>query len=165
MERQYFNQALSDFISDAAYGGAVRHLAALGHTVGQIVQELDFPISEDRAGAVVWRYYLEEGIILLDEPRQGHANPKVSYVREYGKNGIPHFRRVVEQASQPQGEYCPCDFGRERQQDQESFLRKLDCLQRSDRAYILGLPWPLQRVYHIKDERMGRIMEKLGGQQ
>ena len=113
----------------------------------------------------MWRYYLEEGIILLDEPRQGHANPKVSYVREYGKNGIPHFRRVVEQASQPQGEYCPCDFGRERQQDQEGFLRKLDCLQPSDRAYILGLPWPLQRVYHIKDERMGRIMEKLGGQQ
>ena len=83
MERQYFNQALSDFISDAAYGGAVRHLAALGHTVGQIVQELDFPISEDRAGAVVWRYYLEEGIILLDEP--------LNYMDVY-------FRRQLESA-------------------------------------------------------------------
>lgn len=162
MERQYFNQALSDFVGDAAYGGAIRHLAALGHTVGQIVKELDFPISEERAGAAVWRYYLEQGIIRLEEPGQGCANPKVSYVREYGKNGIPHFRRVVEQATQPQGEYCPCDFGRERQRDEEAFFQKLACLQSSDRAYILGLPWPPQRVYHLKDERMGRIMDALG---
>ncbi len=161
MGRQYFNQALSDFVNDAAYGGAIRHLASLGHTVGQIVKELDFPISEERAGAAVWRYYLEQGIILLEEPDQGKAIPKVSYVREYGKNGIPHFRRVLEQPSRPQGKYYPCDFGKRRHQDEKAFLQELGCLQERDRAYILGLPWPPQTVYHIADERMGRIMGTL----
>lgn len=162
MGRQYFNQALSDFISDAAYGGAIRHLAGLGRTVEQIIKELDFPISKERAGAAVWRYYLEQGIILLEEPSQGQANHKVSYVREYGKNGIPHFRRVVEQVSQPQGEYYPCDFGKKRQEDEKGFFQELAFLQQDDREYILGLPWPAQTVYHIADERMGRIMHALG---
>ena len=32
-----FNKALSNFINDAAAGGAVRHLADLGYSISQIV--------------------------------------------------------------------------------------------------------------------------------
>jgi hypothetical protein len=30
-----------------------------------------------------------------------------------------------------------------------------------DRDYILGLPWPLQTVWHVADERMIRIRKVL----
>lgn len=161
MEHQYFHQALADFAGDMAYGGAIRHFADLGYTVEQIVKELDYPISRERAGAAVWQYYLAKGIILLEEPQADPLIEKVSYVREYGKYGAVHFRRVVEKEQRPREKYYPCDFGKKRYQDEALFLRELESLQRSDREYILGLPWPLQRVYHIADQRMDRIMKDL----
>ncbi len=161
MEHRYFNQALSDFVGDMAYGGALRHLADLGYTVDQMVKELDYPISRERAGAFVWRYYLDRGIILLKEPPEEPLIEKVSYVREYGKYGSAHYRRVVEREEPPRKQYYPCDFGKKRYQDEPSFLRELEVLTERDREYILGLPWPLQQVYHAADQRMTRIMETL----
>ena len=161
MEHKYFNQALSDFINDAAYGGAIRHLADLGYTVEQMVKELDYPVSRERVSQTVWRYYLERGIILLEEPRKESAINKVSYVREYGKYGAVHFRRVIEQAEHPRIKYYPCDFGKKRRQDEKAFFQELEDLEDRDKEYILGLQWPLQRVYHAADERMDRIMGKL----
>lgn len=161
MEQQYFNQALSDFVGDVAYGGAIRHLAGLGYTVEQMVKELDYPISRERVGQAVWRYYVEQGIILLEEPKEETVTSKVSYVREYGKYGAAHFRRVVEQVECPRKKYYPCDFGRKRHQNERAFFQELEHLGYSDKEYILGLPWPLQRVYHVADERMSRIMGKL----
>ena len=93
MENKYFNQALSDFVNDVAYGGAVRHMADLGYTVRQIVDALDFPAPMARVGAIVWRHYLEQGIILLEKPEQSPAVRKVSYVKEYGKYGSVHFKK------------------------------------------------------------------------
>ncbi|TGY97199.1 hypothetical protein E5329_05870 [Petralouisia muris] len=162
LEHQYFHQALADFVGDMAYGGAICHLADLGYTVEQIIKELDYPISRERAGAAVWQHYLAKGIILLEEPQAEPLIEKVSYVREYGKYGAAHFRRVVEKEECPQEKYYPCDFGKKRYQNEASFLRELESLQRSDREYILGLPWPLQRVYHAADQRMTRIMKTLG---
>ncbi len=161
MEHNYFKQALSDFAGDAAYGGALRHFADLGYTVDQMIKELDFPVSRERAGAVVWQHYLARGIILLEEPPAEPVIEKISYVREYGKYGKVHYRRVVERKELPMKNYYPCEFGKKRYQDEALFLHELEVLAEGDREYILGLPWPLQRVYHAADERMTRIMETL----
>lgn len=161
MEHQYFNQALSDFVGDMAYGGTIRHLADLGYTVAQIVKNLDYPIPRERVGQIVWRYYLEQSIILLEEPGEEPVTNKVSYVREYGKYGTVHFRRVTEQVENPRKKYYSCDFGRKRYQDETAFFQELENLGDSEKEYILGLPWPKQRVYHVADERMSRIMGKL----
>lgn len=161
MENKYFHRALSDFVSDVANGGAIRHLADLGYTVEQIVKRVDYPISLEQAKKVVWRHYVERGIILLEKPLEEPVIEKVSYVREYGKYGSVHFRRVVEKVENPKRKYYPCDFGKKRYQDEALFLKELESLNKNDREYILGLPWPLQRVYHVADERMSRIMERL----
>lgn len=164
MRNQYFNQALSDFVNDVAYGGAVRHLADLGYTVSQIVEALDYPVAMERVGAIVWRHYMEQGIILLEKPEDSPAIRKVSYVKEYGKYGAVHFRQVTEEVGCAKKDYYPCEFGRRRYQDETAFRKGLECLEKGDREYILGLPWPIATAYHIADARMGRIMQKLEGE-
>ncbi len=161
MGQQYFNKALSDFVKDMANGGAIRHLADLGYTVKQIAETIDYPASQKQVAERVWRYYLEQGMILLEEPSAGTALEKVTYVKEYGKYGKVHFRKVAEPVENGSAEYIPCDFGRKRYQDEALFLKELECLEEQDRDYILGLPWPLQRVWHVADKRMTGIMDRL----
>ena len=42
-------------------------------------------------------------------------------------------------------------------QDRNAFEESLKALSDDDRDYILGLPWPLQTVWHVRNERMARI--------
>ena len=159
MKNKFFNHALSKFIQNAASGDAVRHLANRGYTVDRISKEINYPTSKAQIAEIVWQHYIEQGIILLEKPSEEPTIKKVSYIREYGKYGTVHFRQVVEQIENPKKKYYACDFGKKRYQDEEKFLRSLENLWKSDKEYILGLPWPLQTVYHAADERMERIME------
>lgn len=158
MENKFFNKALSKFIQNTASGDAVRHLANRGYTVDRIVKEISYPTSKAQVAKIVWQHYVDEGIILLEKPTEEPTIKKVSYVRKYGKYGTIHFKQVVEQIENPQRKYYPCDFGKKIYQDEEKFLKSLENLWESDKEYILGLPWPLQTVYHAADERMDRIM-------
>lgn len=38
MENSYFNEALSNFAKDFAYGGAIRHLVDKGYTADRIIR-------------------------------------------------------------------------------------------------------------------------------
>lgn len=67
-EQKYFKKALSDFTFEMASGGAIRHLADRGYTVGEIVKMLDFPTPYERVGDLVRKHFLETGVLLLDEP-------------------------------------------------------------------------------------------------
>lgn len=42
-----FNEALSNFTKDFAYGGAIRHLIDRGYTVDMIIKEFKYPISRE----------------------------------------------------------------------------------------------------------------------
>lgn len=162
MDNKYFSKALSDFTNDVAYGGAVRKLARQGCTVKEIKAKIDYPVSESKIAEMVWKYYLDNGVIRLKLPEEGTATEKVSYVLEYDAYGKPSYRRKVEQIEAVEAEYIPCDFGRKMYADKEGFMATLEVLEGRDRDYIYGLPWPLERVYHIADERMRRIYALLG---
>ncbi len=43
----YFEEALSNFTKDFAYGGAIRHLVDHGYTVDQIIKEFHYPLSRE----------------------------------------------------------------------------------------------------------------------
>ena len=45
MNHGYFEEALSNFTKDFAYGGAIRHLVDHGYTVDRIIKEFHYPIS------------------------------------------------------------------------------------------------------------------------
>lgn len=56
----YFEEALSNFTKDFAYGGAIRHLVDHGYTVDRIIKEFDYPISRESIEKIVERYQLEK---------------------------------------------------------------------------------------------------------
>jgi len=150
-----FNKALSNFINDAAAGGAVRHLADLGYSISQIADELDYPISKEKIAGYMWEHFLNIGKICLEEPQPSHE--KVSFVKEQDSFGRISFRRVTEQIDNSQTKYVQCDFGKLLYKHDESLISKLEKLNPGDKEYIVLMPWPLEPVYHELDERMTRI--------
>ena len=156
----YFSKALSNFVQDFANGGAIRHLADLGYTVSEITKRLDFPVSKEKAAEIVWHHFLDTGIILMDEPPKTGVLESVTYVKEQGKYGRITMRKVVEQKQLPGIYYVKCDFWKHLYQDKTLFLKQIQPLSQNDRDYILDLPWPLQTVYHVENERMRSIKEQ-----
>ena len=57
----YFEQALSNFARDFAYGGAIRHLVDHGYTVDRIIREFHYPLSRETIEKMVERYLEEKG--------------------------------------------------------------------------------------------------------
>ena len=43
----YFEESLSNFTKDFAYGGAIRHLLKRGYSVDQIIKEYNYPVSRE----------------------------------------------------------------------------------------------------------------------
>ncbi|MBR1860338.1 MAG: hypothetical protein IJ796_00545 [Lachnospiraceae bacterium] len=161
MSDKYFENALSNFMNDFAVGGSIRHLADNGFTVKEIHARLDFPIPVSKVSEAVWKHFIETGIIRLSEPDEEAFTEKVSFVKEQDSFGRTSFRRVTEKIKNPETTYFPCDFGKMLYKDKTGFEKKLEVLSTRDKDYILGLPWPLQTVWHIADERMTRILSKL----
>ncbi len=160
-KNQYFNQALSNFVHDVASGGAIRHLADSGYTVKQISEKLSYPVSLEQIGKTVWVHFVETGVIFLEKPPQEPVIERTVYEKEYGKYGRSYFRAKKVMVERPVRKYFACDFGKRRYQDEDAFFAYLEPLWERDLEYILGLPWPLQTVYHVADERMERIFEML----
>ena len=154
-----FNKALSNFINDAAAGGAVRHLADLGYSISQIADNLDYPVSKEKIVGYMWEHYLNIGKICLEEPKASHK--KASFVKEQDSFGRISFRRVTEDVDNSNKKYVECDFGKLLYKRDESFMIKLAKLNPDDKEYIELMPWPLTPVYHEMDERMTNIIKVL----
>ncbi len=150
-----FNKALSNFINDAASGGAVRHLADLGYSISDIAAKIDFPLSKENITKIMWDHFINTGKISLTEPAQTHE--KVSFVKEQDAYGRISFRKVVEHIDTSDKKYVKCDFGKKLYQNTNEFNKWIDSLRDDDREYIRLMPWPLEDVYHELDERMIRI--------
>lgn len=56
----YFEEALSDFVQDFAYGDAIRHLADKGYTPERIIRDFDYPLSEEKIRKIVERHLKEK---------------------------------------------------------------------------------------------------------
>ena len=192
-ERDYFKNALSDFTFEVASGGAIRHLADLGYTVAQITERLTFPTAFEKVQKVVWRHFLDRGILCLEEPGSGEKQEKFDYVREYDQYGKASFRRVSVEGGEPKGPvlwlersfhperdgifadflagkcrengeenaYISCDFGAIIRKEQVSSGMLVQVLNKQQREYIQGLPWPESVVYHRLNCRMQDILVKL----
>lgn len=155
-----FNKALGNFITDFAGGGAVRHLADEGYTISEIMDRLDYPMSKEKIGEIVWDHFLNQGVICLKKPSD--TIEKVSYVKEQDAYGRISMRRVVEKIDAIGRDYIKVDFGKRRYQNEEAFFESLMKLDSKDREYVLDLPWPLEPVYHLKNDKITRIIKDMG---
>lgn len=187
MEKNYFQQALSDFTFDMASGGAIRHLTDLGYTVKQIQEHLSFPTPYERVQREVWSHLIDTGVILLDEPGRVQRE-KISYVRDYDQYGKASFRRIVEKdetaavlcwkeehikfseieklrkllqegtADDGKSAFLSCDFGLIKYREPERFQEILSTLPDKNKEYLEGIPWEKKTVYHRIDGRMRDIL-------
>lgn len=151
-----FNKALSNFITDVASGGAIRHLADQGYSISKIEQQLDYPMSKEKIAHIMWEHYVNTGKISLEEPKPVHE--KVSFIKEQDEYGRISFRRVIEKVDNSDRKYCKCEFGKMLYQKKTEFTAGLLQLSVEDREYVELMPWPLSPVFHEEDERMHRIM-------
>ena len=184
-EQSYFKSALSDYVYEAAGGGAVRHLADAGYTVAQIMERLDYPVPFARVQKTVWEHFLDKKILLAEEPGSGKQAERACFVKEYGKYGRVRFRRVS--AGDGKEEIICWDvhvYKKETDGALAPYLKEkcgengeeasyvscafalcdralLQCLDGRQREYIEGLPWERKTVWHRLDARMRGIAVNL----
>lgn len=167
-EQKYFKEAISNFTYEAACGGAIRHLADLGYTVKQIMEQLSFPVPYERVQKTVWEHFLESGILLLEEPGKGKVQEKADYVREYDKYGKASFRRVVNQEkSEETVQFKEQHFDAGKDGSFAAYLTK-KCKENEMNAYVFlnfgagGLS--LQESLKVLDVRQQDYMQGLFGE-
>lgn len=153
----FFQTSLNNFINDFAEGDAIRKFADRGYSVKEIMENLSFPLPKEKVAEIVWKHYVDTGVICLDKLEGNTPKRKVSYVREYDKYGRSSFRQIVEETKEDSREYVECDFGLRKYQNPDEYDRWLNSLDKKDRDYIEGLPWPVGKVYHVENDRIKSI--------
>ena len=84
----------------------------------------------------------------------------MTYEKVQDRLGRTSFKQVVTEDTELK-EYVEIDFGKRIYQNKNAFEKSLEALSPEDRQYILDLPWPLTNVWHVKNERIERILKKL----
>lgn len=84
MENKYFKQALSQMVSDAAYGDAIRHMYDSGLSVDEIYKTIDYPVSIDKIESVIKEY----------EMSKNSEKSEYTYVEQQDEFGRRSFVRV-----------------------------------------------------------------------
>lgn len=94
-EPSYFQNALSSFVTDAACGGAIRHLADIGYTLDQIVERLDYPAPRAKVQRIMMDYLYESRMLLKEEPSAKLFAAKEVFVQEQDAFGRRSMRKIV----------------------------------------------------------------------
>lgn len=172
----YFNNALHDVIFENACGAAIRRLADLSMPVSYIIKQLDYPISFERVQKYVWQYYLDNKTLLSPDDKtefkeeDGYliiTTPQITktFIKEQGAYGKITYRQVTADSNQKSdnrsNKYIACEFGILKQKKNIEYERLLDMLDSNDKAYISDLPWENKIIYHVINDRMSSIINKL----
>lgn len=160
----YFEAALSDFMFDVAAGGAIRHLTDRGHSVEQIMKELDYPVARSKVEKAVYRYLVESGILMSELPVK---NEKIRiYQLQSGKEKDRNsFKAALIKNIEIYGEgnsYIECPFGFWMKNDEKKLQQAMSVLTSREKDYIFGINWEHKMMYHRLNDRMREIGMKLG---
>lgn len=176
----YFQKALSNMVFETACGASIRSMVDRGCTTKQIVEQLDYPMSFERARRAVTDYLLAQDSLRRKPPEAGEAKETYTYVQERGKLGKTSFRKVVlQEKGEAEGKpwrkeavevflklpkekrdvmaYVSCDFGLP---EKESGI-DLSILNERQREFLEGIWWEGRRMYYRLDKRMEDIVRKL----
>lgn len=91
---EYFQTALSNFATDVACGGAIRHLTDIGYTLEQIVARLDYPTPRSKARRIMMEHLYERRVLLLSEPSPALFAQQTQFVEEQDAYGRRTFRKI-----------------------------------------------------------------------
>lgn len=152
---KYFQEALSDFVYDAASGRAIRHLVDTGYTTAQIVQQLNYPTPFAKVRHTVTRYLKETGILLDGLPIPPACLQPVFLKRASPEKLFSTLAQFVTQDGE-ENSYISCLFGIAPDKMQERFSR-LSVLTAREIEYIEGIAWEPKVMYHRLNRRMLEI--------
>ncbi|MBO5095128.1 MAG: hypothetical protein J6C33_12375 [Lachnospiraceae bacterium] len=161
-ERQkYFEEALSDFVHDAASGGAIRHLVDLGYSVDQMMRALSYPTPRERVRKTAYRYMLESGLLVKELPDMGTDGGRARLIRiDVSKQERLNdclYRKISENGAE--NVYISCPFGMHGTASEQD--APLPYLNSRELEYIRGIPWENMLMYHRATDRMQEIGRKL----
>ncbi len=158
--KDYFNQALSDFMFEVASGGSIRHLVNLGYSVDQIMGRLSFPTPRDRVEQAVYRHMTETGILLEKLPVE-QASLHTTTIEAVHPDQIS--ARLLERIERngEESAYLQCPFGYLQKNDPQELEQLLSCLNSREQEYLRGIRWPRNTMYHRLNSRMREIAAKL----
>lgn len=100
-EANVFQSALSNFATDVACGGAIRHLTDIGYTLDQIVERLDYPASREKAQRIMMEHLYQSRVLLREEPSEALFEEQTQFVEEQDAFGRRTLRKIkIDQKSQ-----------------------------------------------------------------
>lgn len=161
-KKGYFEAALSDFVFDVAAGGAIRHLVDRGHSIEQIMNELDYPVPRPRVEKAVYRHMTESGI-LLDRLPAEDERVDIHILKE--KDSRKLYEAMIDNIDKygVQNSYMECPFGMWMKNDAGKMQQVISCLTSREQEYIFGIRWERNIMYHRLNDRMREIGIKLSG--
>lgn len=92
---EYFQNALSNFATDVACGGAVRHLVNSGCTLDQIVARLNYPTSREKAQRIMMEHLYQSRVLLRKEPSGALFEEQTQFVQKQDAYGRRTLRKTV----------------------------------------------------------------------
>ena len=100
-EANVFQSALSNFATDVACGGAIRHLTDIGYTLDQIVERLDYPASREKAQRIMMEHLYQSRVLLREEPSETLFEEQTQFVEEQDAFGRRTLRKIkIDQKGQ-----------------------------------------------------------------
>lgn len=181
----FFQTALSNYATDAACGGAIRHLTDIGYTLNQIVDRLDYPVPKSKVQKIMLEYLYESRILLKEEPSGALLTAPAVFIQEQDAYGRRSMRKIGGKEPNQQSvlwkELCydPKQNGKlsavlhgkcEENGEALSYIScrfsNLQCLNNRQRDYLAGL-YPdgsgreTDILYHRLDQHMREIITKL----
>ena len=91
---KYFDEALGDFISEAANGGVIRHLVDVGYSADEIRRHLTFQISDEKLEELIRKRQIENKTI---EPGDDDVIRDYRIIKEQNQYGRISFRKVPKE--------------------------------------------------------------------
>ncbi len=141
---EYFQNALAGFATEAACGGAVRHLTNTGCTLDQIVARLDYPTSREKAQRIMMEHLYQSRVLLRGEPSDALFEKETQFVQEQDAYGRRTMRKIMVDHNS---------------QNEMTAMPDLTGLSQGEKgAQLKGFPW---REFSYDPKRDGKLTELL----
>lgn len=153
-----FNDSLNSFVTDVAYKGSIRHLTDLQYSPTKIQKTISYPVSMEIIGKVMLEYLLEQKVVVNELPEPDVCLSRDEFVESFDSFGRKSFIKVSRPIEQsPDMEYVPFNVGSIKYNDRTRYKSILSMLEVSDADYVDNIPWPIGKLYHLRDDRIDRI--------
>ncbi len=121
----YFQTALSNFTTEVACGGAVRHLTDIGYTLNQICDRLDYPAPRLKVQRIMMEHLYEKRILLREEPTMEIFAGRTRFVQEQNAYGRRSLRMVCDDLDSQKIMTNASDLTLLPEQRKEAYLRDI----------------------------------------